>query len=94
MSQEIKSFRHNFFVLLTGNSVGQLVPFLLAPFIGRLFSPEQLAVQEQQQEKVAVFSVELLAEHFLVQAVLLLYGLELYFPEQFGEELFISARNF
>ena len=46
MNQEATSFRRNFLVLFTGNSAGQLIPFFLAPFIGRLFAPEQLAVQE------------------------------------------------
>jgi len=57
MSLELKSFRKNFFVLLTGNSVGQLIPFFLAPFIGRLFSPEQLAIQENFLAIVAMISI-------------------------------------
>lgn len=40
------SFVKNFLILFTGNSIGQVVPFLLAPFIARLYQPEQIAIQE------------------------------------------------
>jgi O-antigen/teichoic acid export membrane protein len=40
------SFVKNFLILFTGNSIGQVVPFLLAPFIARLYLPEQIAIQE------------------------------------------------
>ena len=40
------SFTRNFLILFTGNSIGQVIPFLLAPFITRLFSPSEIAVQE------------------------------------------------
>ncbi|TAL59864.1 MAG: hypothetical protein EPN85_08495 [Bacteroidetes bacterium] len=46
MSEPAKSYFKNFVLLFTGNSVSQLIPFLLAPVIGRIFSPEELAVQE------------------------------------------------
>ena len=37
--------------------MGQLIPFFLAPFIGRLFSPEQLAIQENFLAIVAMISI-------------------------------------
>jgi len=46
MVEQTKSYFKNFVLLFTGSSVSQVVPFLLAPVIGRVFSPEELAVQE------------------------------------------------
>jgi len=46
MSEQARSYFKNFVLLFTGNSVSQIIPFLLAPIIGRIFSPEELAVQE------------------------------------------------
>lgn len=46
MSDQPRSYFKNFVLLFTGNSVSQVIPFLLAPIIGRIFSPEELAVQE------------------------------------------------
>ena len=41
-----RSFTQNFLILFTGNSIGQAIPFVLAPFISRLYKPEEIAVQE------------------------------------------------
>ena len=41
-----RSFTQNFLILFTGNSIGQAIPFILAPFISRLYKPEEIAVQE------------------------------------------------
>ena len=57
MSEQTRSYYKNFALLLTGNSVSQLIPFLLAPIIGRLFSPEQLAVQENFLAIVAMLAI-------------------------------------
>lgn len=46
MSDLHKKFGKNFLILFTGNSVGQVIPFLLAPLITRLYSPSELGVQE------------------------------------------------
>jgi O-antigen/teichoic acid export membrane protein len=46
MAEQAKSYFKNFVLLFTGNSVSQVIPFLLAPIIGRIFTPEDLAVQE------------------------------------------------
>lgn len=39
-----KGFSRNFLVLFSGNSIGQLLPFLFGPFIGRLFTDEDQAI--------------------------------------------------
>ena len=57
MSEQARSYYKNFALLLTGNSVSQLIPFLLAPIIGRMFSPEQLAVQENFLAIVAMLAI-------------------------------------
>lgn len=46
MADQARSYFKNFVLLFTGNSVSQIIPFLLAPVIGRIFSPDELAVQE------------------------------------------------
>ena len=52
-----KSYYKNFILLFTGNSISQIVPFLLAPVIGRIFSPQELAVQENFLAMVSLISV-------------------------------------
>lgn len=47
----------NFITLFSGNSISQVVPFLLAPVIGRIFSPQELAVQENFLAIVSLVSV-------------------------------------
>lgn len=41
-----KQYLKNFLILFSGNTVAQIIPFVLAPFVARLFSPEEIAVQE------------------------------------------------
>lgn len=38
------SYTKNFLVLFSGNSAGQLIPFLFAPLIGRMFEEEEMAI--------------------------------------------------
>jgi len=57
MSDQAKSYLKNFALLFTGNSVSQVIPFLLAPFICRIFSPEEIAVQENFLAIVALVSI-------------------------------------
>jgi O-antigen/teichoic acid export membrane protein len=57
MGQQSKSYFKNFVLLFTGNSVSQIIPFILAPIIGRIFSPEQLAVQENFLAIVALLAI-------------------------------------
>lgn len=39
-----QSYYRHFFTMLSGNSLSQVIPFLLAPVLGRIFSPEEFAV--------------------------------------------------
>lgn len=41
-----KQFIKNFLILFSGNTVSQVIPFILAPFVARLFTPQEIAVQE------------------------------------------------
>lgn len=41
-----KQFVKNFLILFSGNTVSQVIPFILAPFVARLFTPQEIAVQE------------------------------------------------
>lgn len=50
-------FNKNFALLFTGNSIGQLIPFLLAPFIARIYSPENFATQENFLSIVSMISI-------------------------------------
>lgn len=51
------SYLRNFLTLFSGNSIGQLIPFALAPVISRMFSPEQFAVQENFIAMVSLLSI-------------------------------------
>ena len=44
MSSESKTYRKNFLTMFSGNTIGQIIPFVLAPFLTRIFSPEEFAV--------------------------------------------------
>ena len=46
MINSSKQYLKNFLILFSGNTVAQIIPFILAPFVARLFSPEEIAVQE------------------------------------------------
>jgi O-antigen/teichoic acid export membrane protein len=50
-------FNKNFALLFTGNSIGQLIPFLLAPFIARIYSPENFATQENFLSIVSMIAI-------------------------------------
>lgn len=39
-----KSYYRHFFTMLSGNSLSQVIPFLIAPVLGRIFSPAEFAV--------------------------------------------------
>ena len=43
--QKKNNFASNFLVLLSGNVVSQIVPFLFAPLLARIFAPEDFALQ-------------------------------------------------
>ena len=57
MAEQSKSYYKNFVLLFTGNSVSQIIPFLLAPVISRIFSPQEFSVQENFLAMVALISV-------------------------------------
>jgi O-antigen/teichoic acid export membrane protein len=57
MTEQKKSYYKNFLLLFTGNSISQVVPLLLAPIIGRIFSPHQLATQENFLAIVSLVSI-------------------------------------
>ncbi len=46
MISNSKQYLKNFLILFSGNTVAQIIPFIFAPFVARLFSPEEIAVQE------------------------------------------------
>ena len=39
-----KKYNKNFLTLLSGNSISQIIPFIIAPILTRLFSPEDFAI--------------------------------------------------
>lgn len=41
-----KQFVKNFLILFSGNTISQVIPFILAPFVARLYTPQEIAVQE------------------------------------------------
>ena len=51
------TYYKNFALLFAGNTIGQLAPFLLAPIIGRIFNPQQLAIQENFLAIVSLISI-------------------------------------
>lgn len=44
-SQFNNTYFKNFLMMLSGNTISQVIPFIIAPFITRIFSPEEFAVQ-------------------------------------------------
>jgi len=52
-----KPFYKNFMVLLSGNAISQVIPFILAPFVARLYSPEEFAVQTNFLVLAGLFAV-------------------------------------
>ncbi len=59
MSKEksANSYLKNFATLFTGNSIGQLFPFLFAPIIARIFSPMQMGLFESFLTIVSLISI-------------------------------------
>lgn len=44
-TKQQNSYFKNFLMMLSGNTISQVIPFIIAPFIARIFSPEEFAVQ-------------------------------------------------
>lgn len=54
---EQKQYFKNFIQLFSGNTIGQLVPFIFAPIVARLFSPEQIGIQESFLSVAGMFAI-------------------------------------
>jgi O-antigen/teichoic acid export membrane protein len=52
-----KSFLKQFMILFSGNTLAQVIPFLLAPIVARLFRPEEIAIQENFLALAALVSI-------------------------------------
>lgn len=55
--EESKTYFTNFVKLFSGNTLGQLIPFIFAPIVARLFSPSEIGVQESFLSIVSMFSI-------------------------------------
>jgi O-antigen/teichoic acid export membrane protein len=54
---EQKQYFKNFVRLFSGNTIGQLVPFIFAPIVARLFTPEQIGIQESFLSVAGMFAI-------------------------------------
>ncbi len=54
---EQKQYFKNFIKLFSGNTIGQLVPFIFAPIVARLFTPEQIGIQESFLSVAGMFAI-------------------------------------
>ena len=54
---EHKTYLKNFTKLFSGNLIGQLLPFVFAPFITRIYSPADIAVQENFLTVVSLIGI-------------------------------------
>jgi O-antigen/teichoic acid export membrane protein len=54
---EHKTYLKNFTKLFSGNLIGQLLPFVFAPFIARIYSPADMAVQENFLTVVSLIGI-------------------------------------
>ncbi len=45
LSLKNNQYYKNFLMMLSGNTVSQIIPFIIAPIISRIFTPEQFAIQ-------------------------------------------------
>ena len=52
-----KTYLKNFTKLFSGNLIGQLLPFVFAPFIARIYSPADMAVQENFLTVVSLIGI-------------------------------------
>lgn len=55
--QENKTYLKHFVTMLSGNTLSQLIPFLVVPFLGRIFSPEDFAVSANFLAIVGVIGI-------------------------------------
>ncbi len=52
-----KVYYKNFITILSGNTISQLIPFIIAPILGRLFAPEEFAVFANFLAIVSMFGI-------------------------------------
>jgi O-antigen/teichoic acid export membrane protein len=57
MSASNKVYYRNFLTMLSGNSLSQLIPFIIAPVLSRIFSPEEFAVLANFMAIVGVIGI-------------------------------------
>ena len=50
-------YNRNFLTMLSGNTISQIIPFILAPILARLFSPEEFAVLANFMAIVGVLGI-------------------------------------
>jgi O-antigen/teichoic acid export membrane protein len=54
---QVSKYSKNFITLFSGNILSQLIPFLVAPILARLYSPEEFAVAANYMAIVGVFGI-------------------------------------
>jgi O-antigen/teichoic acid export membrane protein len=57
MSASNKVYYRNFLTMLSGNTLSQLIPFIIAPILSRIFSPEEFAVLANFMAIVGVIGI-------------------------------------
>jgi O-antigen/teichoic acid export membrane protein len=57
MSASNKVYNRNFLTMLSGNTLSQLIPFIIAPILSRIFSPEEFAVLANFMAIVGVIGI-------------------------------------
>lgn len=54
---EVKSYYKNFLTMLSGNMMSQLIPFIIAPILTRLFTPDDFAVYANYLAVVSMIGI-------------------------------------
>jgi len=57
MAANNRSYYGNFLTMLSGNTVSQVIPFLIAPVLARIFTPEEFAIQANFLAIVGVIGI-------------------------------------
>ena len=57
MTASGKTYYTNFLTMLSGNTLSQVIPFLIAPVLARIFTPEEFAVQANFLAIVGVIGI-------------------------------------
>ena len=56
-STESKKYNKSLLTILSGNSISQLIPFLIAPILSRIYSPEDFAIYANFSAIVGLFAI-------------------------------------